>query len=117
MRYNAYWHKQTLKYAALTSRNNILTTIMQTHRSMEGINCFFFLETASKKQLARLTDHLHLQCIINPSVQWNVFVEHDDMTILRKSVQRGVNVKINHVYFTENYTFTEYLWCEIKMCQ
>lgn len=23
-------------------------------------------------------------------------MEHDDMTILRKSVQRGVNVKINH---------------------
>jgi hypothetical protein len=37
-------HTDTNKHlhdAALISRNNILTTIMQTHRSMEGINCFF----------------------------------------------------------------------------
>jgi hypothetical protein len=104
-----------LNYAALIRRNNILTTIMQTHRSMEGINCF--LDIATKKQLARLTDHLHLECFINPTVQSTVFVEHDDITILRKSVQRGVNVKINHVDFMENYTFTEYFRCEIKVCQ
>jgi hypothetical protein len=95
-----------LNYAALICRNNILTTIMQTHRSMEGINCF--LDIATKKQLTRLTDHLRLECIINPTVQCTVFEEHDDTTILRKSVQRGVTVKINHVDFTENYTFTEY---------
>jgi len=44
-------------------------------------------------------------------------VEHDDITILRKSVQRGVNVKINHADFMENYTFTEYFSCEIEICQ
>ena len=76
---------------------------MQTNRSREGISCL--LDTAAKKQLARLTDHLYLECTINPTVQWTVFAEHDDITILRKSVQR---VMINHVDFMENHIFTGY---------
>jgi len=67
-----------------------------------------FFWTLLPRQLARLTDLHRLECIINPTVQCTVFAEHEDMTKLRKSIQRGVNVKINHVYFTENYTLTEY---------